>query len=92
MAVTYTTTQIASLAANAGLTQNISVSSPSALALFNSGSSTGVPTGQSGPGWATPTGSSSTIATPAASGSMPSWATWAIIAALAYFGLKKLGG
>jgi hypothetical protein len=92
MAITYTTTQIAGVLANAGLTQNISVSNPSALSLFNQGSSTGVPTGQSGPGWATPTGSSSTIAMPPSTSTSPSWATWAIVAALAYFGFKKLGG
>lgn len=92
--VTYTTSQIAPLDANAGLQQNISVTSPSAYNFAGgSAASGGIPSGQSGPGWATSTGSYATApASSTSSISTSNWGFYAVIIALAWFALKKLGG
>lgn len=81
MSVSYTTTQIASVDANAGLTQNISVGTQPSPDYFAGN----LPAGQNGPGWATTTGGATTKA---ATASATSWAIYAIMAALLYLSVK----
>lgn len=82
MAIQYITQQLAPLIANAGVTQTITISTPTSLNLTPGQT---VPPGT--PGVATASGGSGT-----ASGiTWPQFAVYAFIAALAYFSLKWWG-
>ena len=80
------TTQTGQVDANAGLQQNVTINTGG-----DGTSST------PGPGIATPDevaggGTSSTSNTGTSSTTTPAWATYLVIAALAFFALKKMGG
>lgn len=78
----FSTNQIAPVAANAGLEQNISINTPTDYNIGNMGTpnNNGSPTN-------IPTGTQS----PSVSGT-PTWVTWAFFLAIGYFALRKLGG
>ena len=85
-----TVTQTAPVSANAGLQQNISVSSPSAD-YFSGASTSNTPIGQNGPGWATVTGAPATVSSATSSLSSANWPFYFFMAAVAWFAFRKLG-
>jgi hypothetical protein len=84
--MTYVTTQVAPLAANAGnaFTQNVSVGGSGGVSVSPNQTDP-----QSGPGWATPTSGAQTSA-PASSSSSTNWGVIALLLAAAYFGFRKM--
>lgn len=89
MASSYTTYQIAPLAANAGLTQNIDVGgSPTG---YNFGNVTPLTQNPSTyPGFATASGGPSDLGASTTSSTTPSWVYWGFAVAVLYFALNRL--
>jgi hypothetical protein len=93
MSVLYTTTQIAPLSANAGLQQNIAITSPSSLAFFSAGNSQ-IPGGDLGPQWATPNNTPTGVSndpTAVAVTTTSSWPMYFVLAAVIYFFFVRKG-